>query len=82
VAPWTLKEPIHENTFIRDARRGIVKQDDLLEKVRMRRMQRLVHDAGWTIEVEQRHVTGTVRRMPAAMARGSRQPPDRGPRPQ
>ena len=69
VAPWTLREPVHENSFIRDAQRGIVKQDDLLEKVRMRRMQRLMHDAGWTIEVEQRHVTGTVRRMPAALGR-------------
>ena len=68
-APWTLREPIHENTFIRDAQRGVVKHDDLLEKVRMKRMQRLVHDAGWSIVVEQRHVSGTVRRLPAGLAR-------------
>jgi SAM-dependent methyltransferase len=68
-APWTLREPIHENTFIRDARRGIVKEDDLLEKVRMQRMQRLIQEAGWTIVVEQRHVSGSVRRLPAGLAR-------------
>src|SRR6188474_898022 len=33
-APWTLREPAHENSFIRDARNGISKHDDLLEKVR------------------------------------------------
>ncbi len=32
-AAWTLKEPAHENSFIRAARRGEVKHDDLLEKV-------------------------------------------------
>jgi hypothetical protein len=68
-APWTLREPIHENTFIRDAQRGIVKEDDLLEKVRMRRMQRLIGEAGWIIQVEQRHVSGSVRRLPAGLAR-------------
>lgn len=68
-ASWTLREPIHENTFIRDARRGIVKEDDLLEKVRMKRMQRLIEDAGWTVVIEQRHVSGSVRRLPAGLAR-------------
>ena len=38
-APWTLKEPAHENSFIRDARNGIVKHDDLLEKVRVTRLR-------------------------------------------
>ena len=38
-APWTLKEPAHENSFIRDARRGEVKHDDLLEKVRVSRLR-------------------------------------------
>src|SRR5688500_3347762 len=37
-APWTLREPAHENSFIRDARQGIVKHDDLLEKVTVRRL--------------------------------------------
>ena len=34
-APWTLKEPANENSFIKLARRGKVKHDDLLEKVRV-----------------------------------------------
>jgi SAM-dependent methyltransferase len=38
-APWTLQEPAHENSFIRDARQGIVKHDDLLEKVRVQRLR-------------------------------------------
>ena len=38
-APWTLKEPAHENSFIRAARRGEVKHDDLLEKVRVSRLR-------------------------------------------
>ena len=38
-AAWTLKEPAHENSFIRAARRGEVKHDDLLEKVRVSRLQ-------------------------------------------
>ena len=38
-APWMLQEPAHENSFIRDARQGIVKHDDLLEKVRVQRLR-------------------------------------------
>ena len=38
-APWTLKEPAHENSFIKAARRGEVKHDDLLEKVRVSRLR-------------------------------------------
>jgi SAM-dependent methyltransferase len=33
-APWTLKEPANENSFIKAARRGEHKHDDLLEIVR------------------------------------------------
>ena len=29
-APWTLREPRYESSFIRDAERGVVKHDDLL----------------------------------------------------
>jgi hypothetical protein len=68
-----LREPVHENTFIRDAQRGVVKEDDLLEKVRMQRMRRLIRDAGWLIVLEQRHVSGTVRRLPAGLARWIRE---------
>ena len=34
-AAWTLREPANENSFIKAARRGEVKEDDLLEKVRV-----------------------------------------------
>jgi SAM-dependent methyltransferase len=74
-APWTLKEPEHENSFIRDARRGVVKQDDLLEKVRMRRLRALIVDAGLRVIEERAQVSGSVRRLPAPMVqwlRGSR----------
>ena len=68
-APWTLKEPAHENSFIRAARRGEVKQDDLLEKVRVTRLRRQIADAGLRIVREELHVTGTVRKMPVPVAR-------------
>jgi SAM-dependent methyltransferase len=68
-APWTLREPAHENSFIRDARRGIVKHDDLLEKVRVTRLRRQIADAGLRIIREELHVTGTVRRLPAPIGR-------------
>src|SRR4029450_13028939 len=38
-APGLLKEPAHENSFIRDAQNGVVKEDDLLEKVTVRRLR-------------------------------------------
>ena len=68
-AEWTLKEPAHENSFIRAARRGEVKHDDLLEKVRVRRLRGQIAGAGLRVVREELHVTGTVRRMPAAVAR-------------
>jgi SAM-dependent methyltransferase len=74
-AEWTLKEPAHENSFIRDARRGEVKEDDLLEKVRVRRLRRQIAGAGLRIVREDLHVTGTVRRMPAPLARRLRDSP-------
>jgi SAM-dependent methyltransferase len=68
-APWTLREPAHENSFIRDARLGIDKFDDLLEKVRVTRLRRQIADAGLTIIREELHVTSTVRRLPGPLAR-------------
>ena len=68
-APWTLREPAHENSFIRAARRGEVKHDDLLEKVRVARLRRQISEAGLRIVREELHVTSTVRRMPAPVAR-------------
>jgi len=68
-APWTLKEPANENSFIKAARSGEVKQDDLLEKVRVGRLRRQITDAGLEIVREELHVTSTVKRMPAPLAR-------------
>jgi hypothetical protein len=68
-AAWTLKEPAHENSFIRAARRGEVKADDLLEKVRVARLRRQIADAGLRIVREELHVTATVRKMPRPVAR-------------
>jgi len=67
--PWMLREPADENSFIRDARLGIVKHDDLLEKVRMRRLRGLIADAGLRVVHEHLHVIGSVRRLPPAVGR-------------
>jgi SAM-dependent methyltransferase len=69
VAPWTLRERAHENSFIKAARRGEVKHDDLLEKVTVPRLRAQIAAAGLRIVREELHATATVRRMPAAMAR-------------
>jgi SAM-dependent methyltransferase len=68
-AAWTLKEPAHENSFIRDAKRGVVKEDDLLEKVTVSRLRGQIAAAGLRIIREELHVTSTVKRMPAALGR-------------
>jgi SAM-dependent methyltransferase len=68
-APWTLREPAHENSFIRDARRGIAKDDDLLEKVRAVRLRAQIAAAGLRIVREDLHFSRTVRRMPGPVAR-------------
>ena len=67
-AAWTLKEPVNENSFIKAARRGEIKDDDLLEKVRVQRLRRQIAGAGLRVLREELHVTSTVRRMPAALA--------------
>ena len=38
-AAWTLREPANENSFIKAAQRGEIKEDDLLEKVRVARLR-------------------------------------------
>jgi SAM-dependent methyltransferase len=68
-APWTLKEPANENSFIKAARRGEQKHDDLLEKVRVSRLRRQIAAAGLRIVREELHVTATVRRLPPAIGR-------------
>jgi SAM-dependent methyltransferase len=74
-APGTLKEPAHENSFIRAARRGEVKEDDLLEKVRVASLRRQIAAAGLRIVREELHVTSTIRKMPAPVARWLRDSP-------
>ena len=46
-----------------------IKQDDLLEKVRVRRLRAQIAAAGLRIVREELHVTATVRRLPAPLAR-------------
>jgi 2-polyprenyl-3-methyl-5-hydroxy-6-metoxy-1,4-benzoquinol methylase len=67
-ATWTLREPVEENSFIRDARKGVVKHDDLLEKVRMKRLRWLIAEAGFDVVQEYVTPVGTVRRLPRALA--------------
>lgn len=68
-APGLLKEPAHENSFIRDAQRGVVKEDDLLEKVTVKRLRGQIANAGLAIVREELHVTSTVKKMPATIGR-------------
>lgn len=74
-APWTLREPAHENSFIRDARLGIDKFDDLLEKVTVQRLRGQIAAAGLRVVREELHVTSTVRRLPPALGRWIRDNP-------
>lgn len=68
-APGVLKEPAHENSFIRDARNGIAKHDDLLELVTVRRLREQIAGAGLTVVREELHMTSTVKRMPKPIGR-------------
>jgi SAM-dependent methyltransferase len=72
-APWTLREPANENSFIKAARRGEVKHDDLLEKVRVRRLRSQIAASGLKIVREELHATATVRRMPGSLGRWLRE---------
>jgi SAM-dependent methyltransferase len=64
-ATWMLKEPANENTFIKTAQRGAVKEDDLLEKVTVSRLRGQIAVAGLRVIREELHVTATVRRLPS-----------------
>jgi SAM-dependent methyltransferase len=74
-AAWTLREPANENSFIKAARRGEVKHDDLLELVRVRRLRSQIASSGLRIVREELHATATVRRMPGPVARWLRDSP-------
>ena len=67
-APWTLKEPAHENSFIQLARKGERKHDDLLEKVTVSSLRAQIAAAGFRIVREELHMTGTVRRLPRLLS--------------
>jgi SAM-dependent methyltransferase len=66
-AAWLLKEPANENSFIKLARRGEIKRDDLLEKVTVSRLRAQIAAAGLAIVREELHATATVRRLPRFM---------------
>jgi hypothetical protein len=63
-----LKEPANENSFIKLARKGEVKHDDLLELVTVSRLRAQIAAAGLAIVREELHVTATIRRLPAVIA--------------
>ena len=65
--PWILQEPEHENSFIKLARQGRPKHDDLLEKVRIPSLREHIRQAGLSIKIEALQVTGTFRRAPASI---------------
>jgi SAM-dependent methyltransferase len=74
-APWTLREPADENSFIKAARKNAIKHDDLLELVRVRRLRGQIARAGFTIVREELHLTGTFRRLPSPLPRLLRDSP-------
>src|SRR4029453_16972300 len=66
-APWTLREPADENSFIKAGRRNAVKRDDLLELVRVQRLRGQIARAGFTIVREELHLTSTFRNLPGGL---------------
>lgn len=66
-APWTLREQVTQNSFIKLARQGIDKPDDLLELVRVRRLREQIARAGFSVIREELHLTGTFRRLPGPL---------------
>ena len=67
--PWLLREAKEANTFIALAEQGKTKEDDLLQRVTVRRLQAWVRAAGFRLVREERHVTGFFRRVLPAPAR-------------
>ena len=74
-AEWTLRERADENSFIKIARRGDHKHDDLLELVRVGRLRAQIASAGFSVLMEDLYMTGTFRRLPARLARWLRESP-------
>jgi SAM-dependent methyltransferase len=74
-ADWTLRERAHENSFIKTARAGGAKEDDLLELVTVRRLRGQIAAAGLTIVREDLHTTRTFDPFPASVRRLIRESP-------
>jgi SAM-dependent methyltransferase len=74
-APWLLQEPEHENSFIKLARQGKPKHDDLLEKVQVPRLRGQIRQAGLSVVTEGLQVTGSFRRAPARVVAWLREAP-------
>ncbi len=69
-APWMLQEPKEANTFIALAEQGREKQDDVLQQVTVRVLDRWIRDSGFRLVHEDRQVTGFFRRfVPGALRR-------------
>lgn len=68
-AEWTLREKAHENSFIKTARAGGAKEDDLLELVTIRRLRKQIASEGLEIVREDLHVTRTFERLPPPVRR-------------
>ena len=67
-APWMLKERKEANTFIALAEQGLEKEDDLLQRVTVRRLGRWVEQAGFRELRAERQVSGFFRRaLPSAL---------------
>jgi 2-polyprenyl-3-methyl-5-hydroxy-6-metoxy-1,4-benzoquinol methylase len=73
--PWALREPEHENSFIKLARQNRIKHDDLLELVTVRRLRGQIAEAGLSVVLEHLHVTATFRNLPGPIARWIRETP-------
>lgn len=68
-AAWMLRDRREESSFLVLAERGEVKADDLLERVRVRRLRRQIAAAGFRIVREELNATRTAQRLPASVAR-------------
>jgi hypothetical protein len=68
-APWTLKERKEANTFVALAAEGRRKEDDLHQRVTLRRLEEWYLSAGFRAVREERHVTGFFRAFPGALRR-------------
>ncbi len=63
-AAWTLREQVGAEFVHQAGAAGRGKPDDLLELVRVQRLRGQIARAGFTVNREQLHLTGTFRRLP------------------